>query len=64
MCLLLALSMLPVTAMAEDTYNPGDVAAINAIITNNGLAATKDDPAGWAAADLCYLDGRFFKPCE
>jgi uncharacterized repeat protein (TIGR02543 family) len=28
-------------------YNASDVAVINAIIENNGLNATKDDPAGW-----------------
>lgn len=32
-----------------DGYHDGDVAVINAIIENNGLDWTKDDPASWPA---------------
>ena len=30
-----------------DGYHDGDVAAINAMIANNGLSATKDEPTSW-----------------
>ncbi|WP_308589307.1 leucine-rich repeat domain-containing protein, partial [uncultured Oscillibacter sp.] len=35
-----------------DGYADGDVAAINAMITNNSLSATQDDPAGWKTSGI------------
>ena len=45
--------LLPSTALAVendvngDTYHDGDVAVINALIENNGLGWTKDNPGSW-----------------
>lgn len=39
-----------------DGYYDGDVAVINALIADNGLRATADDPEGWAAANLVVWD--------
>ncbi|MCL2339296.1 MAG: hypothetical protein FWC59_00100 [Actinomycetia bacterium] len=51
----------PVKAYAGDTivagYEDQDVLAINNIITNNGLSALPNDPAGWASAGIVTWDG-------
>ena len=44
MILVIFTCLAPLTAFAQ-TYNPGDIAVINAIIDNNGLLWTKANPA-------------------
>ena len=41
---------LSVISYDESVYSKNDVAVINAIIDNNNLTATKDDPASWGFA--------------
>ena len=41
---------LSVISYDENEYSKSDVDVINAIIDNNGLSATKDDPASWKFA--------------
>jgi len=50
LAVVLVLGLLPMAAMAADpvSYNPGDVAAINAMLTNSNLGWTQGAPASWA----------------
>ncbi|NLU25264.1 MAG: LPXTG cell wall anchor domain-containing protein [Clostridiales bacterium] len=51
LCLCLTLPLLSVTAFADTTYNQGDVNAVKAMMTANGLQIDNpDDPGSWGFA--------------